>query len=151
MHTHHPCFHTYAHITCIQNRHMLRCMHPCTHMYTHEHLHMFTQSCHECIHVLTRMHVHSCMHTYHTCLCTCNSYKHTLHMHAHTTPIDILKHTCTRVLTLRPNQVSVGHPFPFWPRNTAVHLPNPSPRHTPSRLSPPCFPHSDTEQAVPSL
>lgn len=85
---------------------------------------------------------------------TFNLYMHTLHKHVRTTHRDILKHTCICVRTLTPNQVGVGHPFLLpakttaWPRNTAFHLPNPSPKHTPSHLRPPCFPHNDTEQAV---
>lgn len=91
----------------------------------------------------------------HICMCscacnlymhTCNLYTHTLHTHAHTTHRDILKHTCTRVGTLTPNQVGVGHPLLLpakttaWPRNTAFHLPNPSPKHTPSHLRHPASP-----------
>lgn len=109
-------------------------------MHTHEHICSRT---HVCIHDMCLCTcVRSCMHTYHTC----TLYMHTLHKHAHITHRDILKHTCTRMRTLTPNQVGVGHPLLLpakttaWPRNTAFHLPNPSPKHTPSHLSHPASP-----------
>lgn len=65
-------------------------------------------------------------HATHAC-----THAHTAHAcaHIHT---QAYMHIC--VHTLKPNQVSVGHPFPLptkttsWPRRTAFRLPNPSPQ-----------------------
>lgn len=92
-------------------------------------------------------HTHVCMHD--MCSHVCIHIRHATYTCTHCTRIhrDILKHTCTHMRTPTPNQVGVGHPLLLpakttaWPRNTAFHLPNPSPKYTPSHLSPPCFPH----------
>lgn len=132
-------------------------MHPCTYMHRcarilmREHTHADTYTCshtsthmHLCIHTShTHTHVHSCMHT------NMLMYTHHTLMHAYTHA-----HMCAH--TLKPNQVSAGHPFPFpakstaWPRRTAFHLPHPNLDSLHPCLSPPCLPHSDREQDVPS-
>lgn len=158
------------------NAHGHACMHTSpvlTHICSSTHMHMLTQD--ECIHIHTCTpmqtclcsHAHTCTYTthadithVHTQACTCTRITHTNHahcnMHTHTHP-QACNHACTHVHTLKPNQVSVGHPFPLpakttsWPRRTAFRLPILAPDVLHPCLSPLCFPHSDTEQAVPSL
>lgn len=89
---------------------------------------------HRCMHPRTHMHTcrHAYVHTHAQCMCT--------HAHMHHRRTQAYMHT--RVHTLKPNQVSVGHLFPLpakitsWPRRTAFHLRNPSPRCSPSTSVP---------------
>lgn len=148
-HRHHTCTnmctwsHAYMHPCTYMHTHAQMCSFSCVNTYHMQIIYVLTHM-HLCIHTShTHTHVHSCMHT--------NMLMHTHHTltHAYTHA-----HMCAH--TLKPNQVSAGHPFPFpakstaWPRRTAFHLPHPNLDSLHPCLSPPCLPHSDREQAVPS-
>lgn len=147
------------------NAHGHACMHTSpvlTHICRSTHVHMLTQD--ECIHIHTCTpmqtclcsHAHTCTYTtcadithVHTQACTCTLTSHIQIMHTatciHTHP-QACNHACTHVHILKPNQVSVGHPFPLpakttsWPRRTAFRLPNPGPRRSPSMSVPTVLP-----------